>query len=156
MGTVVKRPKKMVVFHPPPIFHAKYVGTPAIREIRTRLEKLSLPAPSAGRGAFLMEGYYHRTLADAQLMFAEAVGYCKRHVRSCEHVRRRIEEQHGGTHRGGLYSTVLKLFECGRWSFWGFDEFKFALGAIDALRFGHDCCPSGRNVEKDSQQFRLR
>ncbi len=77
MGTVVKMPKKMLVFNPPPIFQEKYVGTPAAREMRTRLEKLSLPAPSAGRGAFLMEGYCHEKLADVQLIFAEAITYFK-------------------------------------------------------------------------------
>ena len=57
MGMVVKRPKKMVVFNPPPSFQEKYVGTIAMREKRTRLEKLSAPAASAGRGAFLIAGY---------------------------------------------------------------------------------------------------
>lgn len=50
-------PKKMVVFNPPPIFQEKYVGMKAMRENRTRLEKLSDPGPSAGRGAFLIAGY---------------------------------------------------------------------------------------------------
>jgi hypothetical protein len=53
----VKRPKKMLVFNPPPTFHEKYVGTSAMREKRRMLEKLSLPGPSAGRGAFLIAGY---------------------------------------------------------------------------------------------------
>jgi hypothetical protein len=56
IGTEVKRPKKMDVFNPPPTFHEKYVGTMAIREKRTMLEKLSEPGPSAGRGAFLIAG----------------------------------------------------------------------------------------------------
>ena len=54
----VKRPKKMEVFNPPPTFHEKYVGTKAIKEKRTRLEKLSDPGPSAGSGAFLIAGYW--------------------------------------------------------------------------------------------------
>lgn len=33
-------------------------GTTIRREIKSVFEKLSLPAPSAGRGPFLMEGYY--------------------------------------------------------------------------------------------------
>jgi hypothetical protein len=57
MGMVVNRPKNIVVFNPPPTFQDKYVGTIAMREKRTRLEKLSEPAASAGRGAFLIAGY---------------------------------------------------------------------------------------------------
>ena len=67
MGTEVKRPKKIEVFNPPPIFHEKYTGTIAMREPRTRLEKLSLPGPSAGRGAFLIAGYYRKASARRQL-----------------------------------------------------------------------------------------
>ena len=67
MGTLVKRPKKIEVFNPPPIFHEKYVGTMAIREKSMILEKLSEPGPSAGRGAFLIAGYYRRALVMSQL-----------------------------------------------------------------------------------------
>jgi hypothetical protein len=67
MATEVKRPKKIEVFNPPPIFHEKYIGTTAMREPRTRLEKLSFPGPSAGRGAFLIAGYYRRALVRNQL-----------------------------------------------------------------------------------------
>jgi hypothetical protein len=62
MGIEVKIPKKIEVFNPPPSFHEKYVGTNPRREKRTRLEKLSEPGPSAGRGAFLMAGYYQQHL----------------------------------------------------------------------------------------------
>lgn len=65
---------------------------------------------------------------------------------TCERLRACVtthQQQRGDTHRGGLHSTILKLFECGRWRLGSFDEFEFALRAIHALRFGrHDCCPS--------------
>jgi len=57
MGIEVMRAKKTQVFQPPPTFHEKYNGTKARREKRRRFEKLSLPAASAGRGAFLIAGY---------------------------------------------------------------------------------------------------
>ena len=57
MGIEVKRAKNNHVFQPPPTFQDKYKGMSAKREMRRRLEKLSLPAASAGRGAFLIEGY---------------------------------------------------------------------------------------------------
>jgi hypothetical protein len=58
IGTEVRRAKKMVVLNPPPTFHDRYSGIPPRREKRRGFEKLSLPGPSAGRGAFLMVGYY--------------------------------------------------------------------------------------------------
>jgi hypothetical protein len=36
-----------------------YQGTAIRMEPKKRLEKESEPAPSAGRGAFLMEGYFN-------------------------------------------------------------------------------------------------
>jgi len=59
MGMEVKRAKKSVVKKPPPTFLAMYHGVIARREKRRTFEKLSLPGPSAGRGAFLMAGYYN-------------------------------------------------------------------------------------------------
>jgi hypothetical protein len=47
----------MAIFRPVPIFHDRYRGTPPRMEKSARLEKVSLPAPSAGRGPFLMDGY---------------------------------------------------------------------------------------------------
>jgi hypothetical protein len=70
MGTVVKRPKKTEVLNPPPIFQERYVGVIVIREKRRRFEKVSLPGPSAGRGAFLIAGYC-QTLINAQLICAQ-------------------------------------------------------------------------------------
>jgi hypothetical protein len=58
MGILVNNPKKRVVLKPPPNFQERYQGTMARREKRAMLEKDSLPAPSAGRGAFLMAGYF--------------------------------------------------------------------------------------------------
>jgi len=54
--------KNTAVFKPPPIFHEQYNGTRARREKRRVLEKLSEPPASAGRGAFLIDGYYNRGL----------------------------------------------------------------------------------------------
>lgn len=51
-------PKKTEVLSPPPTFQEQYVGTPKRRPKRRRLEKVSFPGPSAGRGAFLIAGYY--------------------------------------------------------------------------------------------------
>jgi hypothetical protein len=67
---VVNRPKKMLVFNPPPTFHEKYVGTIVTREMRRMLEKLSLPGPSAGRGAFLIAGNCSQISAFLQLRSA--------------------------------------------------------------------------------------
>ncbi len=55
---VVNTAKKMPVKRPPLICRAKKAGTNARRVPRRMLLKLSLPAESAGRGAFLIEGYY--------------------------------------------------------------------------------------------------
>ena len=60
MGRKVRIAKKIHVKIPPPTFRAKYAGTSALREKRRILEKLSLPAASAGRGPFLIEGYWQR------------------------------------------------------------------------------------------------
>jgi hypothetical protein len=53
----VKRAKKRAVLKPPPTFQDSHRGAPTIAEISAMLGKLSLPAASAGRGAFLMAGY---------------------------------------------------------------------------------------------------
>ena len=58
MGIDVKRAKNSHSFQPPPSFQEKYRGTKARRTKRRRLEKFSLPAASAGRGAFLIDGYF--------------------------------------------------------------------------------------------------
>lgn len=57
MGMEVNMAKKNVVNSPPPTFRARRYGIERPREIRRTLEKLSLLAASAGRGAFLMAGY---------------------------------------------------------------------------------------------------
>ena len=57
IGRKVKIAKRIQVKSPPPICLAKYAGMIPIREIRMALEKFSLPAASAGRGPFLIEGY---------------------------------------------------------------------------------------------------
>lgn len=53
----VRMPKKIHVLMPPPTLKVKYSGMPPSRANRMLLLKLSLPGPSAGRGAFLMVGY---------------------------------------------------------------------------------------------------
>lgn len=57
MGTEVNIAMKIHVNSPPPSCRAKYAGTRASRAKRIMLEKLSLPAASAGRGPFLIAGY---------------------------------------------------------------------------------------------------
>jgi hypothetical protein len=57
MGMVVNKAKKIHVFVPPPTFQESQRGTKAIAEMRIVLEKDSLPAASAGKGAFLIVGY---------------------------------------------------------------------------------------------------
>jgi hypothetical protein len=57
MGRSRRMAKKMKVLRPPPTFHLSQKGTPNRRENRILLLKESEPGPSAGRGAFLMEGY---------------------------------------------------------------------------------------------------
>ena len=54
----MKQPKKIVVNRPPPILRAIYQGTSTSIVSNKPFEKLSDPAPSAGRGAFLMDEYY--------------------------------------------------------------------------------------------------
>lgn len=58
MGRLVNRAKNNQVQHPPPTLRARKAGTIARRDNKRALEKLSEPAPSAGKGAFLMVGYY--------------------------------------------------------------------------------------------------
>lgn len=58
MGRLVNRAKNSQVQDPPPTLRARKAGTIARRENKRALEKLSEPAPSAGKGAFLMVGYY--------------------------------------------------------------------------------------------------
>lgn len=55
-GTVVMRAKNRVVLRPPPTFHDTHAGTRMSNEIKSTLEKLSLPGPSAGRGGLLIAG----------------------------------------------------------------------------------------------------
>jgi hypothetical protein len=64
---VVKTAKKIAVFSPPPSFHEHHRGTPASKQPTSTREKLSLPGPSAGRGAFLIDGYYFSRVSGAQL-----------------------------------------------------------------------------------------
>lgn len=68
IGTLVKRAKNSVVKSPPPIFKAKYAGTTARRENSKALEKVSPLAASAGRGPFLIAGYYDYEEKLAQLI----------------------------------------------------------------------------------------
>jgi hypothetical protein len=57
MGTAVSKEKKIHVFIPPPTLLESQRGTRARAEMRMVLEKDSLPAASAGKGAFLIVGY---------------------------------------------------------------------------------------------------
>ena len=60
MGTAVTGNKRIVVQKPPPNCLASSHGVTANRENSVTLLKLSVPAASAGRGAFLIEGYCSR------------------------------------------------------------------------------------------------
>lgn len=65
---VVNKPKNSHVKRPPPTLRAKYAGIIARRENRRALENVSLPAASAGSGAFLIAGYYHANWFSSQLI----------------------------------------------------------------------------------------
>lgn len=58
IGMAAMIAKKIHENRPPPTLRARYNGTRARRVKRRTLEKFSLPAPSAGRGAFLIAGYF--------------------------------------------------------------------------------------------------
>lgn len=58
MGMLVSDPKNAHVRIPPLTWRARYAGPKTNKVPRRRLEKLSLLAESAGKGAFLIEGYY--------------------------------------------------------------------------------------------------
>jgi len=58
IGMAVRMARKIHVLSPPPTLRERYKGTAARRKKRSLLEKLSLPAASAGRGAFLMAAYW--------------------------------------------------------------------------------------------------
>ena len=57
IGNAVKGAKNRVVQRPPPSCRARYQGTMASSENSRVLLNDSLPAASAGRGAFLIDGY---------------------------------------------------------------------------------------------------
>jgi hypothetical protein len=67
-GIVVNMAKNSHVYRPPPTFRAKKAGTIARRKKRKVLEKVSLPAPSAGSGAFLIAGYCDGSRQSGQLI----------------------------------------------------------------------------------------
>lgn len=58
IGIDVKTAKKIDVNKPPPTLRASNHGTTVPKLISKTLEKDSLPAASAGRGPFLIAGYY--------------------------------------------------------------------------------------------------
>ena len=123
----MKRAKKIVVFHPPPTFHERYVGTSVRREMRRIFEKPSVPAASAGRGAFLIDGYY--------IARRERLSNCPSRVRRRGRAARDVQVTYGGR----SHTTIFKFLESWGRSLWGFDELEFALRAIHALRLGrHD------------------
>lgn len=57
IGIAVRIAKISHVIKPPLSCHAKYPGMKARSVKRKRLLNVSLPGPSAGRGAFLMDAY---------------------------------------------------------------------------------------------------
>jgi len=62
IGMAVRTAKKIHVLKPPPTFHEKYSGTNASKAKSSVFEKPSLPAASAGRGAFLIDRYYENII----------------------------------------------------------------------------------------------
>jgi hypothetical protein len=75
----------MLVFNPPPTFQERYVGTSVTRAMRRMFEKLSLPGPSAGKGAFLIAGYCAKLLAYTQSKSATAQIALRIVVAACAH-----------------------------------------------------------------------
>lgn len=57
IGMLVNIAKKIQVKSPPLTLRARYAGPKANRVPRRMLEKLSLLVESAGKGAFLIDGY---------------------------------------------------------------------------------------------------
>lgn len=103
---------------------------------RARSEKLSLPAASAGSGAFLIAGYWSR---------GEEVSVC---VCVCvalagadheEKSRKRIGSSVLGerTYRRGSHAALLELLKGGSGSLGSFDEFELGLAAVGALGLRH-------------------
>lgn len=109
IGMDVRMAKKMVVFKPPPTFHAPYAGTRNNSDKRTMFEKESLPGPSAGRGAFWIAGDYTLKL-----------GQNPGKIRVGESLEKRCP------HRSGLHTTVEPLIGRGK-SFWSIDELELAF-----------------------------
>ena len=62
-GILVNKAKKIQVKSPPWTCCARNAGTKARMRPRKMLLKLSLLAASAGRGAFLIEGYYQMVVS---------------------------------------------------------------------------------------------
>jgi hypothetical protein len=114
IGILVKIAKKIAVFKPPPIFHEQYNGTKARREKRRVLEKPSDPPASAGRGAFLIDGYYGRY---CKYVSNEAV------QRDSKHNSNWVEYTNGCC----PHTAVLKFLKLGGWSFRSLNKLKFAL-----------------------------
>lgn len=56
MGRLVNMAKNSQVYRPPLTLRARKAGTTPMRATRRMLEKFSLPAASAGKGAFLIDG----------------------------------------------------------------------------------------------------
>src|ERR1700712_477074 len=127
MGMLVNRPKKRAVFRPAPTFQDNHSGTPLIREKRRRLEKLSLPAESAGRGAFLIAG-------DCCSSLAYGVAVSRPH----HQVEAAFPKAAGGGQAYGcsLHSTVGGFLKGGSGRFGSFDKLELGLAPVgtDGLR----------------------
>lgn len=124
---LVNRPRKMAVFKPPPTFQDIHSGTPPIREKRRRLEKLSLPAESAGRGAFLIAGNCCSSLASS------AVSSRPHHqVEAASRTLLCWEK----AYRSSLHSTVGGFLKGGSGSFGSLDKLELGLAPVgtDGLR----------------------
>jgi hypothetical protein len=114
IGILVKIARKTAVFKPPPIFHEQYNGTKARREKRRVLENPSDPPASAGRGAFLIDGYYG---IYCKYVSNEAVQQDSKHNSNW------VEYTYGCC----LHTAVLEFLKLGGWSFRSLNKLEFAL-----------------------------
>lgn len=125
IGMKVSNPKNTVVLNPPPTFHANHVGTPKSKEKRRMFEKLSEPAESAGRGAFLIAGYYKIIFVSLGVHPFAAAAFPP-------------GNQGSATYRSGSYTTFFEFLKCGSGGFRSLDELELGFAPIDAVRFRHD------------------
>lgn len=108
-----------------------------MREKRRVFEKFSEPAESAGRGAFLIAGYWRATRVSPVVCLCSSASTAV----SLQQLRQ------GGrvsTYRSCSYAALFEFLKGGRGGLGSLDEFKLGLAAVDAVRLRH----CGGNVTK--------